>query len=215
MKQLLLILTLITFPLMGLSTPATIIVVRHGDKLLEPASKWQNRQNDNRSLDAKGMVRSVKLAFYILKHFGPPDYIFASTPVDSKGKTYSLREVETAGPLATMLADRNPHGFKVLFPYTVEEYKKLAHFILNKPQFNQKVVLIVWAHQVLPALIEHLGVKAKLPHWSNKNFDTVYVLRYNHKGHLIHWRRLDHQYPVNDHVSWDDLAKVGENFGAD
>lgn len=194
------------------ATPQMIIVVRHADKLLEPASKWQNRKNIDRTLNAKGIVRSVKLAHYILRKFGKPDFIFASTPINKQGKTYSLREVETAGPIASMLAQINPHGFKMLYPYSPEEYRKLGDFILKQKQFDQKVVLIIWEHRVLPAFIQYLGVKQTLPPWAQADFDTVYILNYaKSTPHLLtRWERLEHQYPVSDGVTWEKIENLGD-----
>lgn len=193
------------------ATPHEIIIVRHGDKWLKPAAKWANRNNKNFTLNAKGMVRSVKLAQYILKKFGRPDYIFATAATDQHGVENSVSDIQTAGPLASLLADSNPHGFKINYPFTAKQYANLGKLLLNQKQYDRKTILIVWNHYNIPALVNSLGVKEALPAWPIDNFDSVYVLKYTDSGHLANWKRLDNQYQVPDDISWDTLSTLADS----
>lgn len=191
-----------------LAIPREIIIVRHADKWLTPASKWANPANIDLTLNAKGMIRSVKLAQYILKNFGKPDFIFATLPMKPGTTGGSIRTLQTAGPLASMLAESNPHGFEIRFPYLHQEYAALGKIILTDHEFDKKTILIIWNHKDIPDFVHFLGVKNNLPQWPQNNFDSVYVLHYADEGHLMNWKRLDNQYPVSDNVHWDLLSSA-------
>ncbi|MGQ3892466.1 histidine phosphatase family protein [Legionella sp. CNM-4043-24] len=192
----------------SLATPSEIIVVRHGDKPLEPAAKWADVSHPSLSLNAKGTVRSVVMARYILSKFGKPDYVFATAAANDRHEELSVRNIQTAGPLTTMLAEDNPEGYKMYFPYTATEYARLSKDLLSDSRYDNKKIVIVWNHHHIPALLNALGIKDKIPVWPQNNFDTVYVLDYAKNGQLSSWKRLDNQYPVSDKVTWESLAAL-------
>jgi hypothetical protein len=176
------------------ASPKTIILIRHADKL---------KQHDPGStLSAKGHIRAINFAFYFINTFGYVDYIFASDPKETK----SIRPVQTVAPLANILTEHYKRETKILHQYPSKDYKKLADDLLTRKEYDNKTVLICWAHDSMPAFANKLGVKGNLPEWLSDDYDSVYVLNYNDKHELANFTTLHHQYPVDD-IYWEDLYK--------
>lgn len=178
--------------------PKQIVIIRHGDKLVQPES--------GAALSPKGMIRSIAFAFYYLNKFGEPDYIFAVDPKSGKGS--SIRELQTVAPLANMLAAKHPdNGFPILYPDQSSEYSKLADELLNNKNFDGKRILICWNHRFIPQLTAQLGVKRFLKSWPADDYDTVYLIKYDEKGRVNQFIILKRQYPVVFSGSWNELYK--------
>lgn len=178
------------------ATPSQIVLIRHGDKLLQT--------NTGPTLSARGEVRAVNFALYYLQKFGMPDYVFASNPTKD---TSSIRELQTVAPLVNMMQQRDPNNASIGIqrPYSSKDYKALAQYVLNTKDFDNKKIVICWSHGKLPQLAEQLGVTQKLDKWPADDFDSVYVLSYDSKGRLKNFSFLHQQYPVSFTGNWVDL----------
>lgn len=186
------------------ATPREIIVVRHADKL--------DQSDTGPALDPTGYFRAIKLAFYILKNYGSPDFLVATNPNKKADEVSSIRELQTLAPLANELEKNYPQvKYKILDPYTVPEHAELAQYLLHNARFQNKLVVVSWDHHTIPALVKELGVSQKLPVWNRANFDSVYVLKYNAKGELASEQFLTNQYPVAPILSWNDLLEKVES----
>lgn len=181
------------------AAPSQIIIIRHGDKLLQA--------NTGPTLSAKGQIRAINFAFYYLQKFGMPDYVFASNPTKD---TTSIRELQTVAPLVNIMQQRDPENSSIgiLHPYSSKDYTALATYILDSDQFDGKKIVVCWSHGKIPKLAEKLGVNQKLSKWPADDFDSVYVLRYNNKGDLKDFEILHQQYPVSFSGTWADLESV-------
>lgn len=180
------------------AVPSEIILVRHGDKLLQ--------KKPGPTLSAKGEIRAIALAFYILDKFGEPDVLIASNVDSSSGDESSLRELETISPLANMLQARHPEKtIPIVHPYA--DNRAMAHLILKDKHFNGKHLIICWDHVKIPALAAKLGVKQKLSAWPHNDFDSVYIIKYGKEGKVTSFEILNNQYPVNFNGSWQELYK--------
>jgi len=187
------------FALITHAAPAQIVIVRHGDKFDQP--------EPGVALSPKGLIRSVALALWYSKNFGEPDVIFASHAPKSHPDT-SIRELETLGPLASLLSERHPaQGFVILHPYRKQDYAQLALTLLTDPAFQGKKVLVCWSHRYIPRLAASLGVQGPLIPWPSRDFDTVYVLNYDGQGQLASFEKRDNQYPVDFGGSFETLYR--------
>ena len=205
-----------------MATPSTIMVIRHGDKLDQTAA--------GSGLSAVGYARAVKFLSYFKTnmldtHVILPANVFlvAFNPKGECSKTTSKctidpghsssdRALETLSPLEDYLqAQDSNNNHAIIDPYGSEDYKKLAHVVLNDPTFDGKFVVICWEHKAIPALLQDLGVtlpvNEKGPQWKwpDDNFDGVYLLQFDSKGLLVSAVFTEHEYPVNLHLTWDQI----------
>lgn len=187
------------------AAPKEIIIMRHADKI---TGADKSHEYAGRYLSAKGVLRSIKFAVYYPQHFPTPDYIFAAQPAFSHkvSDATSMRPLQTLMPLANLLTTQGKGNVIIHAPYSHSQYGLLAHRLLTEKQYAQKVVLICWQHGVINALAHDLGVKKTLSKWSGRNYDQVYVLRYDTKGQLMDFQILKNQYPIKGAVTWTQLA---------
>ena len=180
------------------AVPKEVIIIRHGDKLLQP--------EPGPTLSPKGIVRSLAFAHYFINQFGEPDFIVATAPINEQGKDSSIRELQTIAPLANLVAAHHAKtDFPILHPYKSSEFSRLANYLLKDKKFAGKKILICWNHTVIPQLAETLGVSESLQVWPSDDFDTVYVLQYDSKGAVTQFKMLHNQYPVTFNGSWQEL----------
>ena len=112
--------------------------------------------------------------------FGRPDAIFAPNPSDQKidrGEKYDyVRPLATIEPTAISL------GLPVNTSFGVSETDKLQS-ALEEPGNRNKVILIVWEHNLLDKmaralLASHGGDRKEVPReWDPDDFDSIYVIR--------------------------------------
>ena len=100
--------------------PKTILLLRHGEEPKDPKSL---------DLSAAGRERAEKLASFIPKYFGRPDFIFAAAPTDA-----SVRSYLTVRPLADSI-DGCIDG-----SYKAREFGLLASKLLADPP-------LLWANR--------------------------------------------------------------------
>ena len=189
------------------ASPREIIIVRHGDKLVGPT---KSHDYTGRYLSAKGQVRAEKLAVYYMAHFPKPDFIFATKPADSKAahESTSYRPLQTVMPLANLLTAQGGGDVIIHTPYYEKDYGKLASHLLMDKKYDQQFILICWQHERINLMAQALGVTESLPKWQGKDYDQVYILKYDAKGKLRSFQILKNQYPVNGDPAWEQLAKI-------
>jgi hypothetical protein len=192
-------LLLIFLTALGFSAPAQVVIIRHSDK-------W-DLPNTGFALDPTGYSRAVNFAFYYLGKFGVPDALFATNPIDAAGNFHSMRELQTLGPLSNLLTKQENRNVTIMHPFDSSDYNQLAAQINQNPTYANKTVLVCWNHTNIPALAKSLGVSAKIPVWSSRDFDTVYVLGYKN-GRINKFEILSNQYPTNNVDSWKDIQDV-------
>ncbi len=144
------------------ATPSQILMIRHAEK---PATG-----ND---LDKAGRARAEALVGFFetdprMLQYGTPVAIYAMAPKKNDG---SMRPIETVTPLANSL------GLVLIEKYTRQEYAAAAQEILNKPEYEGKMVLICWEHDVIPDFADALGV-SNAPAWPDQAFDRVWKIDY-------------------------------------
>ncbi len=175
------------------SLPATVYIVRHGEKLGDPSDDGDGIVD----LSIRGSARAGYLpslfvaarpevtccltdktdhvtAQYVKNdlsgpapRFSTPAFIFATqTSKDSN------RPIETITPTATAL------GLAINSPYSDGDFAKLANDITTGDQHAGAIVLICWHHSKIPDLAQALGV-ASSPPWPVTVFDRVWEIDYS------------------------------------
>jgi hypothetical protein len=142
-------------------TPQTIervVIMRHAEK---PDSEKDN------NLAFAGYTRASNLPPYITSQYGRPDYIFVAA--DSK---HSSRCTQTALPLSRAV------GVPLSDSFRDEDYEKLAQALTQDPQFKGKLIVVVWHHEKLPALVHALGAKdGSFPNkWKSSVYNQIWEL---------------------------------------
>lgn len=149
----------------GLSQPAEIIIIRHGEKPDDAEALHLSKKGEAR---AKALVEFFNKDARATKH-GLPAVLFASHPTH---KGTGQRPRETLQPLATKLK------LEIQTPFESKDYAQLAHQILNGSQYQGKTVVICWVHEHLPALAAALGVTPEPSKWKDSDYDSAYVITY-------------------------------------
>jgi len=144
--------------------PTSILLLRHGE---EP--------KDLRSLDLSvaGCERAEKLARFIPKQFGVPDFVFAAAPTGA-----SARSFLTMRPLAESIEARIDGSYKA------RNFGALASKLLADPAFFDKMIVVCWTHNELPALASSLNVRmGEFPErWDDKVFNLIFQLSYKQRS---------------------------------
>ncbi len=180
------------------AAPREIIIIRHADKLDQTAT--------GPTLSAQGIMRSIKFSFYFLNKFGEPDFIVSADDQKGNGKEIAIRSLQTVAPLANIMQARYPENdFPIIHPFPSESYQELADYLLTDEKFDNKLVLICWSHQRIAKLAIALGVTQSLPAWPKLDYDTVYILDYDHAGNFKKFTELKNQFPVRLQGSWLEL----------
>lgn len=193
---LLLIITLL--PMFASAAPQEIIIIRHADKL--------NQDESGPALSARGMVRSIKFAYYFLEKFGEPDFIVAADDQKANGREIAIRSIQTVAPLANMLQIEHPDAdFPIIHPYPSDSYEQLANDLLENAKFNRKLILICWSHQRIAKLAKALGVTDPISSWPKYDYDTVYDIKFDSSGRIRTFKELKKQFPVDFEDSWPAL----------
>jgi len=152
--------------------PATILIIRHGEKL----------DNGESDLSSAGFDRAGLLpkAFYPGGTLPRPQLIFAATQ-----SAHSNRSVQTVTPLAEAL------HLPIDDRFSDNQYKALAAELLSG-EYAGKVVLISWHHGKIPQLATALGATPPYNPWPDQQYDRIWRIDYvNGKATL-----QDLPYPV-------------------
>lgn len=149
------------------ATPAQVIIIRHAEK--------PSRGN---TLSEKGYERAEGLVRLFLEdprvlQFGTPAAIYAQRP---KHERSSLRPIQTIEPLAHVL------HLPIEDQFTRTQYPKMVQKVLNDPRYEDKMVLISWAHSVIPQIAEAFGVENAPHKWPRSEFDRLWVITFEKEG---------------------------------
>jgi broad specificity phosphatase PhoE len=138
-----------------------ILLMRHAEKLDDP--------RDPHLSDA-GQARAEKLAGYVPKDLGLPDFLCASAP-----SKHSVRPIETMTPLSKKI------GVSIDSTVADQDCPVLAQELLKDPKYEGKLVLICWHHGHLPELAFALGASgANVPNpWDPDVFNLILKLDYS------------------------------------
>jgi hypothetical protein len=147
----------------------TIIIIRHAEK--PKAGLGQ--------LSVTGLKRSLLLPDFFKNNFPRPDYIFAPNPAvkhyenhGDKKYHYYVRPLLTIAPTAITL------GMPVHTGFGLDATNDLVEKLLA-PEYHSSTIIVAWEHsqivQIAEMFIEHFHSDAKVPKWSNKNFNMFFV----------------------------------------
>ncbi len=152
----------------SLATPAKVILIRHGEKPIPPATGNQ--------LIPQGCERAYLLPSFFQAHestFGKPVAIYAAKPGSDDS---SVRPLQTIAPTAAAYGLRvNDSGARL-------DYPAIAQEILTTAAYDQKTVVISWEHHVIPDFAQALGLELKksmnTKKWPGAVFDQAWVLSF-------------------------------------
>jgi hypothetical protein len=151
---------LVLFAHSARARPAEIILLRHAEK---PAD---TRIPD---LSPRGAERAQALARLLaVWPDGHPVAIFAARPT---AHAPSRRSIETIEPTAREL------HLPVQTTYSATQLAQLASELTINHAYDDRLVVVCWVHDELPALAQALGVK-KAPVWNGKTFDRLWCIQY-------------------------------------
>jgi hypothetical protein len=139
--------------------PATILIIRHAEKL-----------TDGRlDLSPTGFERARLLP----KIFSParPDLPMPQVLFATHISEHSNRPVQTVTPLAAALHLPIDDSFKN------EDYPALASALLSG-KYAGKVVLVVWHHGKIPQLVSALGATPPYTPWPDTQYDRIWRIDY-------------------------------------
>jgi hypothetical protein len=184
--------------------PLTIYIVRHGEKLGNPATDTDS----SREISIRGSARAAALPSLFPRATTPPTELSCGLAAEASGfdGTYhqhpltltpplqrlfstpdylfaaapggnSNRPIETISPLSGALGlPINPGLTK---PFADKEYAKLAGYLLSSPTFAGKVILICWHHGTIPQLATALRAQVPVSKWNPTVFDRVWEIKYD------------------------------------
>jgi broad specificity phosphatase PhoE len=144
--------------------PKFILVMRHAEK---------PDDDTDPHLSPAGQARAEKLASYIPKTFGKPDFIFAAADSNK-----SERPRETVEPLSKAT------GIPIHDKIADKDYADLANELLTKQDLSGKQIIVCWHHEHIPKLMQALGAKAgDYPDpWDGKIFNLILKLDFPASG---------------------------------
>jgi hypothetical protein len=153
------LLALLAVPVSLSQTPATILLIRHGEK-----------PETGIHLSPAGVERAKaipQLFGGLAPHNLPkPDFLFAT-----KAGKNSDREVDTLLPLSEAM--KMPIGHEV----ADKEFATLATELLSG-KYAGKVVLVCWHHGSLPEFATALGAALPYDKWPDTQFDRIWRIDY-------------------------------------
>ena len=141
--------------------PATILLIRHAEKL-----------TDGRiDLSPTGFERAKLLPKLFLKDTSRPGLPRPQVLFATHISEHSNRPMQTVTPLAAALHLPIDDSFKN------EEYPELAAALLSG-KYAGKVVLVVWHHGKIPQLATALGATPPYNPWPDTQFDRIWRIDY-------------------------------------
>jgi hypothetical protein len=138
-----------------------VLLTRHAEKPSDP---------EDPNLSPVGSARAEKLPEYIRGTFGKPDFLFASAISE-----YSRRPWETIEPLSRAC------GEPIDASFADQDYEALAHGLLTKPRFENKLIIVCWHHGHIPSFAKALGAKCgSYPDpWDPEIFNLILKLAFS------------------------------------
>ena len=141
--------------------PATILIIRHAEKLTD----------GQLDLSPTGFKRAALLPNLFLPAGVRPDLPMPQVLFATHQSKHSNRPVETITPLSAALHLPINHDFED------DDYAGLAKLLLSG-QYAGKVVLVAWHHGKIPQLAQALGVQPPYAPWPEQQFDRVWRIDY-------------------------------------
>ena len=145
------------------AAPAHVLIIRHAEK--EENSNELSKRGFNRAEALVKFFTSSTLS----KEYGVPQYIFATQPNNSDG---SVRSIQTATPLS------NYTKIPINKNYQRDDFDLLTRELLSNPIYDNKTVLIVWAHKRIVDIVDSLGAVDFPKEWKDKHFDRLWVVNF-------------------------------------
>ena len=132
-----------------------VVIIRHGEK---------PKNGDN--LSCQGQNRALQLAAVLHTKLNIPNYIYVPA-LKSDDATKHSRMFQTISPFAIK------YNLPINSKYSADENEKIAKSVFKK----EGLVLMVWEHSAIHALVSTLGVD-DAPQWADTDFDSVWIINY-------------------------------------
>lgn len=158
----LLLLTCVTQSLFA--APARVVIMRHAEKPI--AGNELNEQGFRR---AEALVDFFKTSPEMSK-YGAPAAVYAMAP---KGEDGTLRPIQTVTPLARSL------GLEVKKAYNKKHVADLVAEIMRDPAYEGHTVVVCWAHDGIPDIVEAFGWRGGPDKWPGPVFDRAWVIDFS------------------------------------
>jgi hypothetical protein len=142
-----------------------IILIRHAEK---------PKKGDN--LTCQGINRSMELPPVLHSRFGLPVAIYVPSMAFGDSTKHS-RMFQTIVPFATK------YNLPICSKFREDDTTQLARTVREQ----KGTVFIVWEHSRLPAIARCLGIHDETLHWSDKDYDSIWIITY-HDG-VAHLQR--------------------------
>ena len=125
-------------------------------------------------MSIKGLERAAALAAYflgepIVTKFGHPVAIYAMKPGDGDK---SQRSIETVTPLAAALR------MAMNMNYTNDQYEQMVDDIKANKDYEGKMVLISWEHDIIPKIAAKFGATTAPKKWEGNIFDRLWLIAF-------------------------------------
>lgn len=146
------------------AAPARVVIMRHAEK---PASG--SELNERGFLRAKALVDFFKTSSEMTK-YGVPVAVYAMAP---KGEDGTLRPIQTVIPLAQSL------GLEIKKAYNKKHVAALVSEIMRDPAYEGRTVVVCWAHDGIPDIVEAFGWTGGPDKWPGPVFDRAWVIDFS------------------------------------
>jgi hypothetical protein len=169
-----------SFPSCGPQQPQvsgeTIVMLRHGEK----------PEGGLGQLTCKGLNRSLALPSLLISRYGKPDFLYAPDPAEQvndggASPTYSyVRPLATIEPTAIRLG--MPVNAQIGYTHIAELQRELL-----QPAYAHSLIFVAWEHIKLhdfavEMLRSYRIGSAKVPDWSDSDYETIYVFHIARTG---------------------------------
>src|SRR6266513_1924889 len=154
----------------------TIVFFRHGEK---PSGGYGQ-------ITCQGLNRALALPAVLLANYGKPDYLYAPNPAvkvpDPAGSFYYVRPLATIEPTAVRL------GMSINTRYGFNDRAGLEAILIT-PTKAHSTIFVAWEHEELVKIVQDImnrhGGGARVPAWTNGDYDSLYVVRLDYVGDTI------------------------------
>ncbi len=148
--------------------PASIILMRHGEK-----------PDQGNELSERGWQRAKALPT-LFDRIGSPVALYGMSPKNDDG---SIRAIQTLKYVA--------EKFKLVIQsdFNKKETVQLISDIKKNKIYDGKIVVICWEHKYIIEIAQLLGVTQNI-NWPGKQFDRYWRLDYSPQGVLTHYQDL-------------------------
>ena len=145
----------------GQSRSLKVVIIRHGEK-----------PDTGDNLSCQGFNRSLQIPKSLDGQFKTVASFVYVPKIKTGVHTSSVRMFQTVTPYVVK------HNLAVNSSFKETDHKKVATDVLTR----SGMVLLVWEHGNIPGVAKALGVH-KPPTWNGKDFDSIWVITYDKKGH--------------------------------